>query len=70
MPLQPRSSAFAKYIRQAYPLSASAEGGQGMRSGSSPLPEQLIRQPPPTPFHVPIFFMPHFIKFSARFCKL
>ena len=42
----------------------------GVQGGAAPLPEQLIRQPPATPFHVPISLVPHFIQASARFCIL
>lgn len=45
-------------------------GSEGMRSRAPPLPEQLIRQPPSTPFLVSISLMPHFIQAPPRFRKL
>ena len=39
----------------------------GVQGGAAPLPEQLISQPPPRPFHMPVAFMPHFIQAPPRF---
>ena len=71
-------SASALSIRTQHPPSASAisirtqhpPGGlRGCPPPPSPSPEQLIRQPPPTPFLMPIFLVSHFIQTPPRFRK-